>query len=449
MINTYANRAAYESADKSKTESTVALIESENSVVTNGVNVVTSQPKVGDIVIYDENGDVRFIALDTYQGEVFPSAWETVGVVAGRRGNMVYIVSKENATKKYMEVYPYEVSGYTLDGEQHTVQLRLHGLPGTSSYFDFTYSASDMEGFCSQLVQFLSDNGLSDDWSAYVMDGKVYLQYDSYVSVEYYTANITQATGLTLKGKCEIDSPSYPPSIYWRKCGNQGLGVWHAGRAKEYFRSDLSNTAYNPSTDVSSVPSYPVCWPAFQGKSQYQSDHCLWLRQQYCADPADPKIEEWEAYIDSICHIVPYMIGIHSPKWRDGKVLTDEVKDVVYKAKDGSFRKLYTGIDYCSQFMGGKGYMPSMTDFIVLFGELTYGLSGVTRETSDPINRSLYVIGGSAISAAVGSWVSGRGSVGSARVCYSNGGVDYYSFYGSGRCVPLSLYILPSGSIED
>ena len=62
-----------------KTE--VSLSENTNEVNITGVNVVTKSPKVGDIVCYDENRKVRFIALDTFHAGTFPAAWETVGVV--------------------------------------------------------------------------------------------------------------------------------------------------------------------------------------------------------------------------------------------------------------------------------------------------------------------------------------------------------------------------------
>ena len=68
MIKTYPDRAAHDAAAKSEMESTVALIENVNKVVIDGVNVVTTQPKVGDIVCYDENRRLRFIELDSYRG---------------------------------------------------------------------------------------------------------------------------------------------------------------------------------------------------------------------------------------------------------------------------------------------------------------------------------------------------------------------------------------------
>ena len=445
MIKTYPNRAAHDAAVKSEMESTVALLENTNEVVIDGVNVVVDQPGVGDIVCYDENRKIKFIALDTFQAGVFPAAWETVGVVALRRGNELTIVSKENASQKWMDVYPYVVTGYELDGTEHTAQLRLHGKPTTDTFYEFKYTASSVDEFVTALQQFLATNG-ETGWSAYKDDeGRVILQYDNYTSGEYYASTITYATGLTLTAKVTVDCPQQPS--FWRKCGNRGNGVWHAAKAKEYFRNDLSSTAYNPASDVSSVPTYPVCWPAFAGTSQYQEDHCLWLRQQYCADPAHPTEEEWERYIDDIVHIIPYMLAGHAPKWRDGKALSDPLKNITYRTADGSQKPLYQGINYCSQFLDGKGYLPSMSELIECFGNVTYGLSGVDRDKSDAINRALYAIGGTAVQCNSAFWLSGRYSTNAGWVASRIGSIDYSVFYSSQRCCPLALLELPEGNI--
>ena len=435
-MKTYPDKAAYDAAVKSKMESTVGLIENTGKVVIDGVNVVTANPKVGDVVCYDENRKVRFIALDTFEAGTFPVAWETVGVVVLRKGNKVTICSKYNESKKFMEVYPYIVGGYTLDGSEHTAQLRLHGRPGTDTWYEFRYTASTDSEFVAQLKQFLTDNG-ETDWSAYQMDGKVYLQYDNYTSIEWYNVSCTQATGLTLTAKVTADMPEFHPD-FWRKCGNRGLGVWHTEKAKLSYKSDSDMAAFNPSSDISSVPSYPVCWPAFAGTSQYQDDHCHWLRQKYCKDPDNPKIEEWERYIDSLTHLIPYEIGGHAPKFRDGKTLSDMVKNVEYQAADGIRRKLYQGIDWCTRVFEGNGYMPSLSEFVEAFGNIIYGLTGVLGAESDPVNRSLNSIGGYSVSCMKTYHTAIRSGSYCVHVACSSGIIDNYYFHYSLTCVPFA-----------
>ena len=401
--------------------------------------MVTKSPKVGDIVCYDENRKVKFIVLDTFHAGTFPAAWETVGVVVLRKGNQVTICSKYNESKKFMEVYPYIVSGYTLDGVEHTAQLRLHGRPGTDTWYEFKYTANTDSEFVTQLKQFLTDSG-ETDWSAYLMDGKVYLQYDNYTSAEYLSASITQATGITLEAKCEIDMPQIP-SIR-RKCGNNGHFVWNAAKTKQTYINDRTDTAYNPSSDLNSVPNYPVCYPAFCGTSQYQDDHCLYLRERYCKDPNNPTIAEWKTYIDDITPASPVMIGAFAPKWR-GRDIFDNIKDITYTATDRTQKPLYPGANYCSKFLDGKGYMLGMYECNELFKDIAYGLSGVSVENSDPINRSLFAIGGNTVSLSFPFWLCGRILNRYAYVAVESGNTDGGHFCLSRRSIPIARMELP------
>ena len=373
-------------------KSEVLLDEATNEVSIDGVNVVTDNPGVGDIFCYDENRKYKFIQLDTFRAGTFPSAWETLGVVVLRKGNTVTVCSKHNESKKFMEVFPYIVTGQVLDGAEHTAQLKLHG----SETFEFKYTASTDEEFVEALKSFLSEHSFTD-WSAYIMDGKVILQYDNYTSGESSTTTTT--TGLTLTAKQDVDFPE-KVTAFLRKYGDINSPVWNLGRAKEYFYNDLENSQYNPETEVTQMRALPVCWPAFCGTSQYRDkDYCLWLRQKYCSAPGNPKIEEWSKYLEDLTFSIPCMAGMASR--RSGEIqlsAAERLKNITYKAADSTFRKLYPAFAYCDEFLEGKGRLPIPSEFFEAFGNVTYGLDGVTRSKADPINRSLYAIGGNSIS---------------------------------------------------
>lgn len=425
-------------------KSEVLLDEATNSISVAGVNVVTSQPGVGDILCRDESGGYRFIRLDTFHAGTFPSAWETLGVVAWRKGNQVKVVSKHNEQRKWMDVYPYVVTGYELDGTEHTAQLRLHGRPSTETFYEFTYTAGTVDELVSVLQQFLSENG-ETDWSAYKDEqGRVILQYDNFTSGEYYTAAITYASGLTLTGLIGIDCPKQP--AFKIRFGITSSGAWHSDRMREFFVQDNENNTYNPDKDISSFPAMPVCWPAFAGTSKYNSDHCLWLRERYCKDPEHPKVEEWEAYIDDITLRIPYMLGGAAPKWRDGAPLSANLKGKTYTATDGTTKPLYPAVEYCSQFLDGKGYLPSIVELAECFGKVTYGLTGVTRDKADPINRSLYAIGGSLIGCNSLWWTSGAASGRTGWHASNLGYIAASDLYYSWRCAPFALLELPAGA---
>ena len=357
-------------------------------------------------------------------------------MVTLRKGNLVWIVAKENASKKFMEVYPYVVSGYELDGTEHTATLKLHG----SETFDFKYTASTDNEFAEALKSFLTGHSFTD-WSAYIKDGDIYLQYDNYTSAEYLSANITQATGITLKAKCEIDMPAAPKAL--RKCGNLGNFVWNVARAKQFFKNDQTNTGFNPVSDVKSVPAYPICWPAFCGKSQYRdADHCLWLRLKYCKDPDNPTFAEWETYIEDLCPVNPAMVGLFAPKWRGSDVF-DKIKNITYMATDGSQRPLYTGANYCSTFFDGNGYMLAPCEFYEMFKNITLGLSGITIKLADAINRSLNAIGGDTISIMNPCWFCTRLDAGSGYGSSHAGHAGSGYLLSSSRCIPVLHLELP------
>lgn len=73
MIKTYKNEFEWASATKSTTEATVGLLLDSNTPVINGINVLVTIPKVGDAVVLDDSGNIKFIALGTFVDSAFPS----------------------------------------------------------------------------------------------------------------------------------------------------------------------------------------------------------------------------------------------------------------------------------------------------------------------------------------------------------------------------------------
>ena len=124
QINKYPNRAAYEADDsRLKTQSAVSYVEDDGELIYDGVNVVVGKDAagVGDLVVFDKtDGVLKFIKGATLVAEKMPSALVPAGVVYGRRGDKVRIVSLDNATyngsMSIQWAAPYEValSGFDL-----------------------------------------------------------------------------------------------------------------------------------------------------------------------------------------------------------------------------------------------------------------------------------------------------------------------------------------------
>lgn len=105
---------------------------------------------------------------------------------------------------------------------------------------------------------------------------------------------------------------------------------------------------------------------------------------------------------------------------------------------NGKKERLYKGVGYCLEFFDGKGYMPSMSEFIEAFSKVTYGLSGVKRDNADPINRSLYAIGGNSVACNVSYWVAERAAAHASFNCGAGGNNDHQTYNTEVRCVPFA-----------
>ena len=419
MIKIFDTKASYDAASKSQTESDLSLVKANNTAYVDGTNVCISQPKVGDIQIQKDDSSISYISLDTYKSGAFPSGWTTLGVVAARSGNKVIVIPKiandDERTLKWMDVYIYVVTEYVLDGASHTASINLQG----SGALDFTYTASDTATFVAALKQFIANAGKSSDFSAYLhTDGRVMLQWDNYNA---YPS--TSATGLTLTPKVALDySLIYASPM--RKCGTIGGGVWNFESAVQYFKNDNQSTSYNPASDVTAVPFYPVCKPGYLGTSQYQSDHCAWLRAKYGEGESG-----WLAYMHAIemQENSPFASG--KEELRYGDKATEALGDVTYTTSDGSTKYLYPAFHYCKSI---GCYMTTMWEFerIAKSWKLDY---------SDAVNRSYYAVCGQHLPPASGWWLCGRSAVAGSFVASYVGCVDGSSFFNRSLVLALSL----------
>lgn len=156
QVNKYANRAAYE-ADNSrlKTQSAVSYVEDDGELIYDGVNVVVGRDAAdaGDLAVFDKTDEVlKFIKGATLVADKMPAELVPAGVVYGRHGDKVRIVSLENATyngsTSIRWAAPYEValSGFDL-AAGGTFTLRIN-----STDYPFTYSAgATLESIAAQI----------------------------------------------------------------------------------------------------------------------------------------------------------------------------------------------------------------------------------------------------------------------------------------------------------
>lgn len=99
------NKAAYDAATKSTTESTVALIQDGKGIEHNDVNVIVSVPEIGDKLFLDANNNWHFLKHDTYVAASMPAGCTFVGVVFDVQGNTAKVCHKISSSQKWADVF--------------------------------------------------------------------------------------------------------------------------------------------------------------------------------------------------------------------------------------------------------------------------------------------------------------------------------------------------------
>ena len=388
-------------------------------------NIITRYPKHGDILVLDAGKQKKFITLESYSNISLPSSWTVVGVVEWARGKKCLCVHKTNASKKWAEKFLWKIEGYSLDGTDHSVTFTINKVSCS-----VTYNATDLAALASQLnaVVKATDFG-GHSYSVYVRGDVLVLQHDTYT-----THLAVTASGVSVSAY--VGSELTVTAVMERYNGNRGGEgvVVNLNRALINFKSDISSGTYNPSTDVTSLSrTYPICLPAYLGTSQYQSDHCAFLRSYYGEGE-----EGWIKFMQRMMVVSPSSFGIMI---QDGRENTYALAGQTYTDRDsGEQKPLYPAFDYaaavgydCDGLREGDWYLPSMSEVADIMEDVTYpaiyenGASkSVARAAADPVNRALNAIGGSAIGNSSYVWSSCR--YGSNNAWYYNGVYAFASY---------------------
>lgn len=404
-------------------------------------NVIINIPKKGDIVCIDTYNNVKFIDLESFNINTLESGWITVGVVGNCYGDEILIIHKTNASKKWSDIYSFRLSGYTLDGTERTGVFTIYTAASTMSDVTFTYNASTVAAFATQLRTFLAENTIeAEEWQVIVNSD------DTIDIIMLFTysdqRSNTAKSGLTMTANLMSDVASL--ARIRRKNGYIGgegaISNWY--RALAYFRADNSSTNYNPSSEASLRRNYPICLPGYLGTSQYQTDHCSVLRAKYGQGE-----EGWLKFMESCRPNFPSLVG--NMGQRDGKTLTYAIANHTYTDKNGTVKPVSPAADYVTnigynadQLREGSWYLPTVEELSVILHDIKYA-SDTTDKNSDLINKGLYKLNGTSISNGSSIWSCCRGSAGSAWHASGSGGFFYYSYmYGSYLSVPVSLYRL-------
>lgn len=441
MIKYYDTEAAYKAdTGKGAAESQVSLIKTGNVCKYDGRNVVVGlrSARTGSVAYLDGSHSLHFAAPGTFRADGLPEGGEVIGVVVigvdhqDFRGE-VAVMSKTFATAKMLERWFVRLSGYTLDGTDRTGTLSVwEASDNWAAAHDYAvgYNADSAEALASQLNAYFKANEpfVAQDWVAEA-------DRDGNVTLHYSFTNFRQTLNVAKDGFAlapVIASQNYKDILKrnGQRSTNNTIANWP--RALKYFRGDNANNTYNPAADVTTTKiSAPICLPGYLGTSEYQSDHCSYLRGVYGEGE-----EGWLKFMEGF--LPAYMSGND-----DAKRKTYYLAGIKYAGQDGAEKyaspavSLVANLGYDHELLKqGEWVLPDIDLLFSLVGQLKCPTTN--DRDADPVNSALKAIGAPALTNDSNVWSVAILNIAGYRM-NSNGCLNQYYLYILGLMVPLVL----------
>ena len=429
-IKSYNSKADYNAAVKPTTESQVSMIETTREIIVDGVNVVTTQPTVGDVVFLDDQNKVIYVKGGAWiQKANIPAAWTHVGYVYFRKGKQVGIIHKDGADQKWLDVSQFAWTDAVLDGAEHEKIIGLRfGLPNwdTTTSITFTYTATTLAqaaAACTAAIEAkLTELGAPAatiaEWWAYADDtnNRVIVQRDACTDYRFY--NCSGLTHITWG-----DMPE--SSVYWR--GERGYytnywGVMNIARTKAWATgSGRVPTAQEP-VGPRAGNDTPVKPSEFAN-----SEYCANLRAAYAT---------YEEYLEK-CYMVVYPQKYGCFALLSGKAMAEKYARMTAPTKAGGTKYKYPALYYgYAKSFGvdgldfGDWYLPGVDEGTMLMKD----------ETLAVLAPSVSKMGTTSINNSTHRWFARRYNVNYAWI-FSGGSGFLNSGYVSGtnRCQAVAL----------
>ena len=420
---------------------------------------IISRPKRGDIAtkrIADKT-PVYFQLEGFILEDIDTTVYEIVGVVAGIIDNQVLVCYKsQSGGLKWTERCEWTLGGYTLDGTARVGKLKLRrDTAGTIDKFgdvEFPYSATTEQELCDAInTVFVADEVLAErDFYAYTVDGVVHVScawsiYNDFGYSKGKTAS-ENADGFTLTLKV-LDGVSYSSKMRHANGAPTGEGcISNIERAKVFFLNDNTNETYNPTTEASVRRTYPLCLPAYLGKSPSrlnadgsQNDYCAKLREKYGEGE-----DGWLNFLRSLFPVIPCDNGVMGVK--DGKRRTASLAVRRYSSNKVSDGVLCPAANYAYSITTptidtGEFWMPTLRELYMLIKDVHYDTN--SNREADILNKGLKAISATALSNSAYLWSCVRYLSNSAWCA-----LGFAGFFGSNSMCstyvvrPVSLYSL-------
>ena len=408
-------------------------------------NVFVKIPERGDACVGRlSDKKLFYIKADTLvTSELDKSEWEVQGVVSHREGKKVTIVGlNDSGGIAFCDRVWYYLSGYTLDGAEHTIVLAIPTKANWDKSVEktITYTASTVEEFISALnAAFEADADFTDqDWYAdLTADGRVRVHY---VFAAWQNSNFTAKSGITKTNSM----PEFKQCTRLRRKSGQatqsgGICSWH--RSLDYYRNDngaLPEQGGRTAEQTSIKQAWPINLPTWLGTStKNPGDFCKPLRGVYGEGE-----EGWLRFMRSCVSITDTDYGIMMYDGRDMSKLLSSFTYTSRKVAEPKYMCPASG--WCTSFSTsclqvGLWHLPAPKELVELARDITQGTG-----TPDVLNRTIVAAGGKAISNGSFQWTCARYNPNNAWICNGTHGC----LCATPLCIswlvaaPLSLHIL-------
>lgn len=371
-------------------------------------NVFVKIPERGDACVGRlSDKKLFYIKADTLvTSELDKSEWEVQGVVSHREGKRVTIVGLNNSgdIALFNRVW-YYLSGYTLDGAEHTIVLDIPTKANWNKNVEktITYTASTVEKFISALnAAFEADADFTDqDWYADLMaDGRVRVHY---AHRPQPNREFEVKSGITKTDR----QPEFKKCGRLRRKSGQarqlgGICSWHCSLA--YYRNDngTSEEQGGRTAEQTSIKqAWPINLPTWLGTStKNPGDFCKALRDVYGEGE-----EGWLRFMRSCMPVTDTDYGIMG---YDGIEMTKRFSSFTYVPRNATEPKyMCPAAVWCARFStsclpAGSWYQLVPDELVELMRDITYGIGA-----PDVLNRTMRAAGGKAIDSKsyLGSYV--------------------------------------------
>ena len=425
-IKSYNSKADYNAAVKPTTESQVSMIETTREIIVDGVNVVTTQPTVGDVVFLDDQNKVIYVKGGAWiQKANIPAAWTHVGYVYFRKGKQVGVIHKTGADQKWLDVSQFAWTDAVLDGAEHskTIGLRF-GIPNwdTTTSITFTYTATTLAqaaAACTAAIEAkLTELGAPQttiaQWWAYADDAnsRVIVQCDACTDYRFY--NCSGLTHITWG-----DMPANSNSGFRVNMRTGGEKIMNDARGVAYYGTN----GRTPTEDVPLNSNAGIVKKTAFDSSPY----CQLLRDTYGT---------YKEYIHQEYRVAyPQKLGAFSLP--GGKTLTTKYGVMTAPTKSGGTKYKYPALRYgYNKSFGVEGldfgdwYLPGVAEGAMLMRD----------ETLVALSPSISKMGTTAINNSTTRWFAQRANANGAWIFSGNGGtLNGSNVYNSNRCQAVTL----------